>query len=510
MENKLTVRNLRVSFRTSNGKVQAVRGINFDLIKGETLAIVGESGSGKSVTSKAILGILAGNAIVESGEILYDGRDLLKISEEEFHEIRGDKIAMIFQDPMSSLNPIVRIGRQLTEAMLLKGKARQRESRANFNGYLKNLNRAMVEAAGNGEAARMNESCRKFDKFEFKHIELEAAYKSAHEAAAETVEDIAKIAFEMEKNAVGKDANDRIADIARQARSSINEYVVPTLNKAKIHALAGGLPGALRKARRAGNYSEVLQSLYELRDIIAELLSPDQGLDRLVINTSRVDTVTVVGTAIHALAGATLARIANAAQRAGLTGLEFAHGIPGTVGGGIYMNAGAYGGELKDAAIWTEALLPDGTLWRAEGEDQGFCYRNSAFQRRGAVILRAAFRLTPGDPDAIAETMRDLSQRRRASQPLDLPSAGSTFKRPQSGYAAALIEGAGLKGKGVGAAAVSEKHAGFVVNLGGATEADVLATMELVRQTVLEQSGVTLEPEVRLWGMETEEPSCNL
>src|SRR5699024_10914867 len=101
---------------------------------------------------------------------------------------------------------------------------------------------------------------------------------------------------------------------------------------------------------------------------------------------------------------------------------------PGTVGGGIYMNAGAYGGELKDAAIWTEALLPDGTLWRAEGEDQGFGYRNSAFQRRGAVILRAAFRLTPGDPDAIAETMRDLSQRRRASQPLDLPSAGSTFK----------------------------------------------------------------------------------
>ena len=125
MENKLTVRNLRVSFRTSNGKVQAVRGINFDLIKGETLAIVGESGSGKSVTSKAILGILAGNAIVESGEILYDGRDLLKISEEEFHEIRGDKIAMIFQDPMSSLNPIVRIGRQLTEAMLLTGKPRQ-------------------------------------------------------------------------------------------------------------------------------------------------------------------------------------------------------------------------------------------------------------------------------------------------------------------------------------------------------------------------------------------------
>ena len=128
MEKKLEVHNLTISFRTSNGKVQAVRGIDFDLMKGETLAIVGESGSGKSVTSKAILGIQAANAINESGEIIYDGKDLLKISEDEFHKIRGDKIAMIFQDPMSSLNPIVRIGRQLTEAMSLKGMTRQRES----------------------------------------------------------------------------------------------------------------------------------------------------------------------------------------------------------------------------------------------------------------------------------------------------------------------------------------------------------------------------------------------
>ena len=144
METKLQVRNLRISFRTTNGKVQAVRGIDFDLAKGETLAIVGESGSGKSVTSKAILGIQANNAVTESGEIIYDGKDLLKISEEEFHKIRGDKIAMIFQDPMSSLNPIVKIGRQLTEAMLLKGKARQRESRKNFNETLKSLNAAMI------------------------------------------------------------------------------------------------------------------------------------------------------------------------------------------------------------------------------------------------------------------------------------------------------------------------------------------------------------------------------
>ena len=136
MEKKLEVKNLTISFRTSNGKVQAVRNISFDLNKGETLAIVGESGSGKSVTSKAILGILAGNSIIDGGEIIYDGKDLLRLTEEEFHKIRGDKIAMIFQDPMSSLNPIVKIGKQLTEAMILKGKVRQKESRANLTAIL--------------------------------------------------------------------------------------------------------------------------------------------------------------------------------------------------------------------------------------------------------------------------------------------------------------------------------------------------------------------------------------
>ena len=268
MENKLSVRNLRISFRTSNGKVQAVRGINFDLAKGETLAIVGESGSGKSVTSKAILGILAGNAIIESGEIIYDGKDLLKISEEDFHKIRGDKIAMIFQDPMSSLNPIVRIGRQLTEAMLLKGKARQRECRNNFNTYLKHLNAAMIEAEGQGEAARLTESCKKFNKFEFKHIELEKAYRNAHVAAVETGDDIAKIAFEMEKNAVGKDAADRIAEIARQSRESLNDYVVPMANKQKVYALTKALKREFRRASRTKNYKPVLEVLYQLRDII--------------------------------------------------------------------------------------------------------------------------------------------------------------------------------------------------------------------------------------------------
>ena len=267
MEKKLQVRNLRISFRTGNGKVQAVRGIDFDLAKGETLAIVGESGSGKSVTSKAILGILAGNSIIESGEIIYDGKDLLKISEDDFHKIRGDKIAMIFQDPMSSLNPIVRIGRQLTEAMLLKGRVRQRESRSNFNTYLKALNEAMVKSGKDpADTERATANCKKFDKFEFKHIELESAYNAAHEAAVEAAEDISKIAFELEKNAVGKDAADRIGDIVRQANASINEYVVLQERQAEVKELTS----TLKSRFKAKDYQAMLDCLYKLRDILEE------------------------------------------------------------------------------------------------------------------------------------------------------------------------------------------------------------------------------------------------
>ena len=143
IEKKLQVKDLTISFRTVNGKLQAVRDISFDLYKGETLAIVGESGSGKSATSKTILGISAANTIIEGGEILYDGKDLTKISEEDFHAIRGDKIAMVFQDPLSSLNPIMRVGKQLTEAMLLKNKANRRESKKKLSEGLKNLKEAM-------------------------------------------------------------------------------------------------------------------------------------------------------------------------------------------------------------------------------------------------------------------------------------------------------------------------------------------------------------------------------
>ena len=158
MDKKLEVKNLQISFRTQGGILKAVRNISFDLYKGETLAIVGESGSGKSVTSKAIMGILAGNSIVEGGEILYDGQDLLKISEDDFHKLRGDKVAMIFQDPMSSLNPIMRVGQQLTEAMILKAKTGKKNAKNEFNTMLKRLGdniNAADTAAGQSDAAAM-------------------------------------------------------------------------------------------------------------------------------------------------------------------------------------------------------------------------------------------------------------------------------------------------------------------------------------------------------------------
>ncbi len=280
MEKKLQVRNLTVSFRTTDGKVQAVRGINFDLNKGETLAIVGESGSGKSVTSKAILGILAGNSIVEDGEIIYDGKNLLKISEEEFHEIRGDKIAMIFQDPMSSLNPIVKIGRQLTEAMILKGKARQKESRKAFNSYLKLLEEKMIEAIAPNDAAKaaeLKQKCKDFDKFESKHLELEGAYNIAHEAAKDAVFELEGLLFEISKNAV-KDGVYRAKRVAKLAEESIHEYVVKEeadeIRKlAKITKQKASVLG--KEGKDISKLLSALTRINEILTVAAEKTSPN-------------------------------------------------------------------------------------------------------------------------------------------------------------------------------------------------------------------------------------------
>ncbi len=280
MENKLHVQDLTISFRTSNGKVQAVRGINFDLAKGETLAIVGESGSGKSVTSKAILGILAGNSIIEGGEIIYDGKDLLKISEDEFHKIRGDKIAMIFQDPMSSLNPIIKIGRQLTEAMILKGKARQKESRATFNRYLKALEHAMIEAIAaddKAKAAELSKKCKDFDTFERKHLELEGAYSTAYDAATEAVADIEDIIFEIEKNAL-KDGPYRIKAVSECLLNSINDWVIRRDDRTmeNVNAWIDLLREAARVGKKTGDFSAAIGPLRAINTLLQDALALTQ------------------------------------------------------------------------------------------------------------------------------------------------------------------------------------------------------------------------------------------
>ena len=227
------------------------------------------------------------------------------------------------------------------------------------------------------------------------------------------------------------------------------------------------------------------------------LLFPDAGLRRPVIHIGEaLAQVERRGDELLAGAGVSLAALAQRAREEGLAGLEFAHGIPGSLGGAVVMNAGAYGGELRDVVVSVRYLDGDGAL--RETEDLEFSYRHSRFSQRPDTVLSARLRLRPGDPAEIGARMRELAEKRQASQPLSLPSAGSAFKRPATGYAAAMIDGAGLKGFAVGGAQVSEKHAGFVVNTGGATAADVLALLKGVQDAVEAKYGVRLEPEIRI------------
>ncbi len=230
------------------------------------------------------------------------------------------------------------------------------------------------------------------------------------------------------------------------------------------------------------------------------ILFPDEGLDQVfLISTEKLQKLFLMPDgAVYAEAGVPLARLATFAQQNGLAGLEFASGIPGTVGGGTIMNAGAYGGELKDVIESVVCLyVPEQRLYELSNEQCAFAYRTSLFKRLGGcLVLSVVFRLPEGDADAIAAKMRELNERRRDKQPLDLPSAGSAFKRPEGYFAAALIEEAGLKGFSIGGAQVSEKHAGFVVNRGGATSHDVYELLKHVRNTVYKEKGVELEPEI--------------
>ena len=230
------------------------------------------------------------------------------------------------------------------------------------------------------------------------------------------------------------------------------------------------------------------------------LLFPDAGVDRLVVNTREYAEVSIDAQGrVVAESGASLARTAVFAQQRGLTGLEFAHGIPGSVGGAVCMNAGAYGGEMRQVVESASVLFPDEGVKRLRGEELSFSYRHSLLaDRPDAVVLSAVFALSAGEPKEIRSKMDELMTRRKASQPLEYPSAGSTFKRPEGYFAAALIDECGLKGLTVGGAQVSEKHAGFVINRGGATCADVTALMAEIQRRVWKEKGVRLEPEVKV------------
>jgi len=208
----------------------------------------------------------------------------------------------------------------------------------------------------------------------------------------------------------------------------------------------------------------------------------------------------VSGNEIYAESGISLSRLATVACEHSLTGFEFASGIPGTLGGGIVMNAGAYKGELKDVVEEVTALLPGGETKTFSADELDFSYRHSVFTDSDMIVLSAKIRLEKGDREEIGAKINELNKKRRTTQPLEYPSAGSAFKRPANGYAAAMIDACGLKGFAVGGAQVSEKHAGFVINRGGATAEDMLALLAYVRQTVKEKCDTLLEPEIVIIG----------
>ena len=248
-----------------------------------------------------------------------------------------------------------------------------------------------------------------------------------------------------------------------------------------------------------------LSDLMDLKPAIlgagTNILAPDEGIRGLVIclkdcmdGMERLDA-----THIRIASGVTMARAANFAANLGLSGLEFAHGIPGSVGGGVYMNAGAYGGEICQVCTEVEVMDLAGNLRVFSAAEMEFSYRHSRLEEDSGIVVSAVFTLTEKPVEEIRAVMQNLRARRRASQPLDLPSAGSVFKRPVGGYAAAMIDETGLKGYRVGGAAVSEKHAGFAVNVGGATAEDVKRLLSDVADKVFDRTGIRLEPEIRIW-----------
>jgi len=253
------------------------------------------------------------------------------------------------------------------------------------------------------------------------------------------------------------------------------------------------LVAALRAVKKSGVFSLVLGRG-------SNVLFPDEGVEGVAIRTCAARDIKIEDSLVTAACGATLAELARAARQAALSGLEFAHGIPGTLGGAIYMNAGAYGGEMSQVVRSVRLYDTDrDEIVTMSGEQMEFSYRHSILQPHPEwTVLSATMALTQDDPEAIEARMQDYMQRRRDKQPLEYPSAGSTFKRPEGAFAGQLIEQSGLKGYRIGGAIVSPKHAGFIINAGGATALDVRRLIEHVRATVLRDHGIELESEVQI------------
>ncbi len=282
------------------------------------------------------------------------------------------------------------------------------------------------------------------------------------------------------------------------------EWNVPLAKYTTFHI--GGLAECLISARSKEEVQLVLafcrthQVPLHILGNGSNLLIDDNGVNGIVLYIGRrMQEITIQGTEIVADAGARLALVAREAAEAGLSGLEFAFGIPGTIGGGVIMNAGAYGGELSQVVTKVEAFDPEGQFHVLEGDALCFGYRNSTLKTHGYIVTKVYMNCTEGDKEAILARMADLSEQRRSKQPLEYPSAGSTFKRPQGYFAGQLIEQAGLKGYSIGGAQVSEKHAGFIINTDGATSRDVRSLIGFIKTAVFELFGVELEPEYVMW-----------
>ena len=269
----------------------------------------------------------------------------------------------------------------------------------------------------------------------------------------------------------------------------------------------GGPAAVMAFPQNEEELSEVLKvsGKLDIKPVIlgagTNVLAPDEGLPGLIVRLKDCmnGMELLEGGGIRVMSGVTMTRAAVFAANHGLTGMEFAHGIPGTVGGGVYMNAGAYGGEISQICRSVTVMDRNGKTRQLSREEMDFGYRHSILEESGEIVVSAVFGLAQDSPEAVKARMRQLQAKRSASQPLDLPSAGSAFKRPVGGYAAALIDQAGLKDYRVGNAAISGKHAGFAVNLGGATAHDVKELLTQVSDRVFAASGIRLEPEIRIW-----------